>query len=308
MALSEELKQRIESIVGSDRVVLFMKGTRQMPQCGFSAATVGILDSVVPDYTTVNVLEDQAVREGIKQFSSWPTIPQLYVNGEFMGGSDVARQMFNTGVLHQALGVTPPDRTPPEISISDEAASVIGNAMESQPGSAVHLSIDSRWQHNFSLGPVEGHEVKAESNGVEILMDVATAQKAKGMTVSMEDTLQGRGFKIENPNAPAPVGQLSPQELKQRLDSGEELALFDVREPHEIQRARIEGSKLMDESAVDQINALPEDTPLVFYCHFGQRSQAAAEHFRLQGFTRVYNLTGGIDAWSREVDPDVPRY
>ncbi len=308
MALSEELKQRIESIVGSDRVVLFMKGTRQMPQCGFSAATVGILDSLLPEYTTVNVLEDQLVREGIKQFSSWPTIPQLYVNGEFMGGSDVARQMFNTGALHEALGVSPPDRTPPEVSISDEAAALIRNALASQPGSAVHLSIDSRWQHNFSLGPVEGHEVKAESSGVEILMDVATAQKAKGMKVTMEDTLQGRGFKIENPNAPAPIQQMSVHELKEKFDAGEQLALFDVREPHEIQRARIQGSKPLDEAAVEEINALPKDTPLVFYCHVGQRSQAAAEHFRLQGFNRVYNLTGGIDAWSREVDPDVPRY
>ncbi len=308
MALSEEIKQRIDSIVGSDRVVLFMKGTRQMPQCGFSAATVGILDSLVPDYTTVNVLEDQAIREGIKQYSSWPTIPQLYVNGEFMGGCDVARQMFNTGALHQALGVPAPDRIPPEISISDEAASVIRNALESQPGAAVHLSIDSRWQHNFSLGPVEGHEVKAESNGVEILMDVATAQKAKGMKVSMEDTLQGRGFKIDNPNAPAPVKPLNAHELKRMLDAGEKPALFDVREPQEIERARIDGSKPLTEAVMNEISALPKDTPMVFYCHFGQRSQAAAEHFRLQGFAQVYNLVGGIDAWSREVDPDVPRY
>ena len=285
-----------------------MKGTRQMPQCGFSAATIGILDSIVPEYTTVNVLEDQAIREGIKQYSSWPTIPQLYVNGEFMGGCDVAKQMFNTGALHEALGVSPPDRTPPEISISDEAAAVIGNALRSQPGAAVHLSIDSRWQHNFSLGPVEGHEVKAQSNGVEILMDVATAQKAKGMKVSMEDTLQGRGLKIENPNAPAPVKQLRAEALKQMLDSGDKPALFDVREPHEIERARIEGSKPLTEAVMDEINALPKDTPLVFYCHFGQRSQAAAEHFRLQGFTSVHSLVGGIDAWSREVDPSVPRY
>ena len=308
MALNEELKQRIDQIVGSDRVVLFMKGTRHMPQCGFSAATVGILDSLVPEYTTVNVLEDQAIREGIKQYSSWPTIPQLYVNGEFMGGCDVTRQMFNTGALHQALGVAAPDRTPPEITISDEAADVIRNALQSQPGAAVHLSIDSRWQHNFSLNAAEGHEVRAEANGVEILMDVATAQKAKGLKVSMEDTLQGRGFKIENPNAPPPIRQLRPQELKERLDAGEKVVLYDVRETHEIQRAKLENSKQLDEAVMNEISAMPKETPLVFYCHFGQRSQAAAEHFRLQGFTDVASLVGGIDAWSREVDPNVPRY
>lgn len=308
MALSEELRQRIDSIVGSNRVVLFMKGTREMPQCGFSAATVGILDSLVSEYTTVNVLDDQAIREGIKQYSSWPTIPQLYISGEFMGGSDVTRQMFNTGALHEALGMPPPDRTPPELYISDEAAEVIRNAVESQPGASVQLSIDGRWQHNFSLGQVEGHEVKAESNGVQIHMDVATAQKAKGLKITMEDTLQGRGLAIENPNAPAPVGQLSAQALKDKLDGGEPLKLFDVREEPERAKASIEGSRQLDEAAISEISAMPKDTQLVFYCHYGQRSQAAAEHFRLQGFTRVYSVVGGIDAWSREVDPGVPRY
>ena len=91
-------------MVRTDRVVLFMKGTRTAPQCGFSAATVGILDSLLPEYTTFNVLEDQGVREGIKAYSNWPTIPQLYVDGEFMGGCDITKQMFNTGELHQALG------------------------------------------------------------------------------------------------------------------------------------------------------------------------------------------------------------
>ena len=304
MPLSEALKQRIESIVQADRVVLFMKGTPQMPQCGFSAATVGFLDSLLPAYTTVNVLEDEEIREGIKQFSSWPTIPQLYVDGEFLGGCDVARQMFNSGELHQALGMDPPDRTPPEIVVSDEAVTVIGSALESQPGSAVHLSIDARWQHGFSLGPAEGHEVKAESNGIEILMDVATAQKAKGLHVGMEDTLQGRGFKIDNPNAPPPVAQLSAQALKEKLESEESLLLFDVREAREREQASIEAARPLDEAAMDEISRMPKDTPLAFLCRVGQRSQGAAEHFRLQGFNRVYNVIGGIDAWLREVGSD----
>lgn len=92
------------------------------------------------------------------------------------------------------------------------------------------------------------------------------------------------------------------------LDSGEKIALFDVRESHEMVRARIEGSKPLTEAVMNEITNLPKDTSLVFYCHFGQRSQAAAEHFRLQGFSKVYSVVGGIDAWAREVDPGVPRY
>jgi monothiol glutaredoxin len=201
MTIDDQTRERIQSIIDSDRVVLFMKGTREMPQCGFSAATVGILDSLLPDYTTVDVLADQELREGVKAFSDWPTVPQIYIDKEFLGGCDIVKQMFNSGDLHDALGLPPPDRTPPEIEIEDEAATLMLNAMEQQPGLAVHLQIDGRWNHNFTLGPAQGHEVRSESNGVAVLMDVATAQKARGLRVGVGDTLQGRALQIDNPNA-----------------------------------------------------------------------------------------------------------
>jgi monothiol glutaredoxin len=105
MQLSEDTRARIQGLVASDDVVLFMKGNRQVPQCGFSATVVQILDHLIPQYTTVDVLQDPEVREGIKAFTQWPTIPQLYVNGEFVGGCDIVREMFQTGELQKALGV-----------------------------------------------------------------------------------------------------------------------------------------------------------------------------------------------------------
>ena len=309
MELSQPLKSRIESLVESDRVVLFMKGTRMQPQCGFSAATIGILDSLVPDYTTFNVLEDQGVREGIKAFSEWPTIPQLYIDREFVGGCDIVKQMFNNGELHEMLGAEAPDRTPPEVTVSDAAAAIIGNALQANPGNGVHLSIDGRWQHSFNLGPMEGHEIRAESNGVALLFDVASAQKAKGLSIDVEETVQGTAFRIDNPNAPPPVGRMSPAELAAaRRDAGSAPTLVDVRTSDERARARIEGSILLDDEGLRMVSSLAKDTKLVFYCHTGVRSQSAAEHFRAEGFTDVHNLEGGIDAWSREVDPSVPRY
>ena len=299
---------RIESIVGSNRVVLFMKGTRQMPQCGFSAATVGILDSLLPDYETVNVLEDQSIREGVKQFSSWPTIPQLYIDQEFVGGCDIIKQMFNTGALHEILGAELPDRTPPSITVSDDARALISDAVEGNPGTAVHLQIDARWQHNLTLGPVEGHEIKADCAGVDIYLDVGSAQKASGLRLGLEDTLQGTAFSIDNPNAPPAVKQLEPEELRSRLDATDALTLIDVRPAAERAQAELEGAWNLEDNGQARVEALPRETPLVFYCHLGQRSQAAAEHFRLQGFTEVYNLAGGIDAWSLQVDPALPRY
>jgi monothiol glutaredoxin len=103
MSLDDPTRERIGKIIESDRVVLFMKGQRNFPQCGFSATVVQILDSLVPDYTTVDVLSDPPVREGIKEFSSWPTIPQLYVGGEFLGGCDIVREMYASGELQQKL-------------------------------------------------------------------------------------------------------------------------------------------------------------------------------------------------------------
>ena len=203
MPLDQAVRERIDGIVGSDRVVLFMKGTPAMPQCGFSAATTSILSTLVPEYATFNVLEDPEIREGIKSYSDWPTIPQLYVEGEFMGGCDIVRQMFNSGELHDALGLDPPDRTPPEIHVSDSAADLIRGALSEQPGVAVHLRIDASWQHGFSLARVEGHEVSAQSNGVTVYMDVGTAPRARGLSVDLEESLTGVALKVENPNAPA---------------------------------------------------------------------------------------------------------
>ncbi len=308
MALDEATRKQIDSVIGSNRVVLFMKGTRQQPQCGFSATTVGILDTLLPDYATVNVLEDQQIRDAIKAYSEWPTIPQLYIDKEFMGGCDVVKQMFNNGELHAALGVEAPDRTPPEITLSDDAAKMMRDVLEQQAGLAAHLSIDARWQHNFSLAPAEGHEVRSVANGVEIYMDLATAQKARGLRIEVTESLQGTGFRIDNPNAPPPVGQLDAGMLKAALDAGEPLHLLDVRPQEESARASIEGSRLLDEAGVAFIETLPKDTKLVFYCHVGPRSQQAAEYFRLQGYTNVHNLVGGVDAWSQQIDPSVPRY
>ena len=103
MSLDEATRQRIESLIGSDHAVLFMKGTREAPQCGFSATVVQILDRLVPSYTTVDVLADPALRQGIKEYSSWPTVPQLYVGGEFQGGCDIVREMAASGELDAKL-------------------------------------------------------------------------------------------------------------------------------------------------------------------------------------------------------------
>jgi monothiol glutaredoxin len=96
--------QRIDQLVKSNRVVLFMKGTPQFPQCGFSGRAVQVMKACgVNDLTTFNVFDDEAVRQGIKDYAQWPTIPQLYIDGEFVGGSDIMMEMYQSGELQQLL-------------------------------------------------------------------------------------------------------------------------------------------------------------------------------------------------------------
>ena len=99
-----DAKDRIAEIVGSNDIVLFMKGTALFPQCGFSSRAVAILDRLGAKYETIDVLQDPEIRTGIKEYSDWPTIPQLYVKGEFVGGSDIMMEMFESGELQQLVG------------------------------------------------------------------------------------------------------------------------------------------------------------------------------------------------------------
>ena len=100
-----DVQKQIDDLVKGNRVVLFMKGSAQFPQCGFSGRAVPILKTCgVTDLVTVNVLENDAVRQGIKDYANWPTIPQLYINGEFIGGSDIMMEMYQSGELQTVLG------------------------------------------------------------------------------------------------------------------------------------------------------------------------------------------------------------
>ncbi|MDJ0978617.1 MAG: Grx4 family monothiol glutaredoxin [Erythrobacter sp.] len=98
-----DINERISTLVGDNDVVLFMKGTPLFPQCGFSSRAVAILDHVGVAYESVDVLQDMDIRQGIKAYSDWPTIPQLYVKGEFVGGSDIMMEMFEAGELKQLM-------------------------------------------------------------------------------------------------------------------------------------------------------------------------------------------------------------
>ena len=307
MNLSDAVKSKIENYLQSNKVVLFMKGNPQQPMCGFSAKTVAALDSVVPDYFSVNVLDDAEVREGIKVYGDWPTIPQLYIDGELVGGCDIVLNMLNSGELHECMGLEAPDRTPPEITVTAEATAKILEAMQGHESIALHFQVDSNWDSQFNLAPAEGNEIAAHSNGIDVLMDLATAQRAQGATIDWVSTMQGEGLAIDLPQAPPPVNQMTVQEVAKKMESGE-ITLVDIRGEDDRARAFVDGSVVLSKEMMEQLENMPKDSEIAFLCHHGNASQGAAEYFRKQGFTRISNVAGGINAWSLEIDTSVPAY
>jgi monothiol glutaredoxin len=308
MSLDPALRSRIETLLSSNRVVLFMKGQPSMPQCGFSAKAVGALNELGVDFAHVNVLADQDIREGIKVFGDWPTIPQLYVDGELVGGSDIILQMAGSGELSELLGVQAPDRTPPSITITDAAAQMLRGALADAPGATLALAIDAQFQPNFQLAPTDPNAIAAESNGLRVQFDLASARRAEGITIDWVDDLRGRGLAIDNPNAPKPVQDLAVRDADDQVRAGG-LILVDVRPPEERAIASVNVPfRTLDGDQRAQLEALPKDTALAFLCHHGGRSAQAAEQFRTLGFTRVHNVIGGIDAWAEAVDGSVAKY
>jgi len=308
MSLDPALRSRIESLLQANRVVLFMKGQPGAPQCGFSAKASGVLEDLGVEYGHVNVLADQEIREGIKAFGNWPTIPQLYVDGELVGGSDIIEQMANSGELAQLLGLPAPDRTPPQVTVTEAAAAKLRGALADAGNGALALSIDARFQPRFQIAPRNDNAIAVETAGLRIQFDPASARRANGIVIDWVDDFRGQGLAIDNPNAPKPVQQIAPADADRRVRAGE-LILVDVRPPEERAIAAVAvAHRSFDGDGRAELEALPKDTALAFLCHRGGRSGQAAEEFRAKGFTRLSNVEGGIDRWAQDVDGSIPRY
>ena len=303
---SDATHQQIDALVKQHEVLLFMKGTKVFPQCGFSATVVGILGELGRPFHTVNVLADGNIREAVKSYSDWPTIPQLYVKGEFIGGCDIVKGLYAAGELHAKLGVTVEEVAPPRVTVTDAASEVLREAAASEKEQALRVEIGAAFQYGLRFDARRSGDLVVESNGLTLLFDRGSAKRADGLRLDFAKA--DGGFRIDNPNEPPKVVQLPVSELKKALDADPRLHLYDVRTPDERALAEIAGSKLLNPALREELLKLPKETPLYFQCHHGGRSQAVADQFLAAGFTKVFNVAGGIDAWSREIDPSVPRY
>lgn len=305
--MSTPVAERIQAMIAQHPVILFMKGTAEAPQCGFSAAAAGILGDLGVDFLSVDVLRDPELREGIKQFSQWPTIPQLYVNQEFIGGSDIVKQMAASGELHSVLGVPFEAPKAPHISLSPAMETVLRGA-GLQPGEHLRLIVEAGFRYDLGVDTPKAGDFLVDCGEFKVIVDPASARRADGIRLDHKAG-PGGGVLIDNPNEPARVKDMEVHALKELLDSDRNFRLIDVRGPDERSVAMLSPrAEMLDANLDADLSQLPKDTLLIFHCHHGGRSAAMAQRYVGKGFTKVYNLSGGIDAWSLFVDPNVPRY
>lgn len=307
MPITDQERASFDKLVHSNRVVLFMKGSRHFPQCGFSATVVGILDQFVSGYQTVNIFEDPSVRDGMKEFSNWPTFPQLYVNGEFVGGCDIVKAMHASGELQKLLGVEAKAVKAPVVTISAAAAKAFKGSAPDGGGEVLRLEIDGSFNCDLHFGPKADGDIEVKSNEVTLYVARASAARADGIKIDFIEGARGAGFKIDNPNEPPRVKPIDAKALKALLDAGQ-VELFDVRPDDERAKASIAQAKKLDAEGQRYIAGLKKDTAIALHCHHGMRSRAAADQLLKAGYTNVYNLEGGIAAWSSDVDPSVRQY
>jgi monothiol glutaredoxin len=195
-----------------------------------------------------------------------------------------------------------------QVEITPAAAAIMESALRDHPGTAVHLKIDAGFGHALSLTPPKPGTVAITAGSLTLCADPLSAGRAAGLRIDVRESLQGQGFDFQNPQAPPPVKPLTVTELKAALASATPPHLYDVRGDDERAVAAIAAAAPWNDAALAAIEALPKDAPLAFLCHGGGRSRNVAERYRRRGYTNVFNVEGGIDAWSREVDPAVPRY
>jgi monothiol glutaredoxin len=302
---------RIQRLIEENEVVLFMKGTRTAPQCGFSARACDILDEFLDDYRTIDVLADPTMREAVKSFSNWPTIPQLYVRSKFIGGSDIIHEMTKSGELADVLGTGRIDLVQPEVTMTKPAEGAFLRFWDAEGDTeepVVRLTIGSNWEPLLDLDQPRDGDIVLDMGELDLVMTRSTAKRANGVTIDFVERGGQAGFRVENPNKPRMVNQLTVEELKQWRDAGKPHILIDVRTVEERATAKIEPSAFFDEGLRSKIEGMDRDLTIVFYCHHGMRSQQAASHLLKMGFRDIHNLQGGIDAWAMHIDPDLARY
>jgi monothiol glutaredoxin len=291
--MTEELRLKLKAMVDSHENVLFMKGNRQQPQCGFSSKVVGILEELEIDYQTYNVFSDPDIRSGMKDFSQWPTFPQLYINQEFVGGCDVVTDMMQSGELAAAFGVILEDISPPTINCSSNILALFKESIATH-GGGILLDITKDFQYDIAIGPKQGNQLEVIVDGVSFFVSRGTAKRADGISLDFKDGDNG-GVLIENPNEPK-FEVIAVENLLQWVDQTPNAKVYQIGASEE---EKLPFATLLSASAHEEIQKMDKNHPIAFMCRMGIRSEQASRSLAFEGYTNVHNVQGGLNAWQQ---------
>ena len=289
--MTEELRQKLQGMIDSHDIVLFMKGNRQQPQCGFSNRVVGILEELEIDYQTYNVFSDPDIRSGMKDFSQWPTFPQLYVKQEFVGGCDLVTAMMQSGELPGLLGVTLEEVEPPTIHCSPSILALFKESLATH-GGGVHLEVPKNFEYDIGVGPKNSGQIETIVDGVPFYMSRGSAKRANGISLDFKDGPNG-GVLIDNPNEPT-FQDIAVSDVESWLADNPTAKVYQIGVGAD---ALLPFTTIFDATAHQEINDLSKDHPIAFMCMMGVRSQQAAKSLAFQGYTNIFNIVGGLNAW-----------
>jgi monothiol glutaredoxin len=290
--MTEELRSKLQTMIDSHDVVLFMKGNREQPQCGFSSRVVGVLEELEAEYQTYNVFSDPDIRSGMKDFSQWPTFPQLYVKQEFLGGCDVITEMMQSGELAPLLGITVEDVPPPTVHCSPSILALFKESLDTHDG-GIHLEVSKTFQYDLFVGPKNNAQVESSVDGVPFYFSRGSAKRADGISLDFKDGDNG-GVLIDNPNEPK-FQDIAVPDLENWLSDHPNAKVYQIGVGTD---SVLPFATVLDASAHQEIESLPKDQPIAFICMMGVRSQQAAKSLAFQGYTNILNVVGGLNAWT----------
>lgn len=306
--MDKQTKDKIEHFISNNQVALFMKGTPQRPECGFSAKVIEALQKFTYDFASINILTDPLIREGIKEYSSWPTIPQLYINKEFVGGCDITLELASSGELAKLLGIKKA-LIAPNIKIEDSAIKAFKKALEqNNQQESIRISIAANFEHALEFDQANNDDFLIKYDDINLIIDHYSATKADNLSISFHESSTDSGFDFYNPNIPSEVKELTTEELNQWHVNKKPFILIDVRPKAEYDIAKIDFAKRLEDLSIKEQQELSKDIPIVFHCHHGSRSFNTAQKWRLKGFSNIYNLSGGIDDWAKKIDKNINTY
>ncbi len=280
--------QQVDDAIASDDVVVFMKGTREAPHCGFSAQMVEILNHLLPNYSTFDVRDDVELRRVVKERSGWPTFPQLYVRGEFIGGSDIVKELFVSGDLAGRLGVAPAELPSPELHFSQRALEQLVRLAAGQP---VRIELDARGDSHLSVSQRQSSDIELSVGDIVVVMDVLTATRADGLRVDYLP--EPGGFIVSH----AKVTPITAARFTEMLAMQEPLLVVDCRTLAEYSTGSVPGAEHLNQALLEHLAGANEERTVVFVCRNGSRSSNVAEHFAVLNGTPARYLEGGLERW-----------